>query len=207
MNIVIGDDHGLIRTGIKLICKDLEFISIIGEGQNGEEIIKIIDSLEKQKINIDLIILDINMPNMNGFNCIEKLRQKNQSYKILFLTMYEEDEYILKALTLGAVGYVSKGYADKELPEALKIIQMGGTYISPRLSHHIIKNKIENSILSPRENQILTYISQGYNLTEIGKELNLSVKTIDTYKSRIMTKLNCKRKHELIAIAIERKLV
>lgn len=209
MNILIGDDHGLIRTGIKLMCKDVPCANIVAEVDRGEAVLK---ALREHK-EIDLVILDINMPGMSGFDCAEAIKEEELPCKILFLSMYEEEEYILKALELGAVGYVSKGYADQELADALIVIAEGGSYISPRLSHHVIKQvvstkkSVEEDALSSRELEVLSFICAGYGLTEIGEKLNLSVKTIDTYKSRIMAKTKCEKKHELIAYAKKRGLV
>ena len=205
--IMIVDDHPLIRTGLRLLLKEAAGFKVTGEAGSAEE------ALEKLAAEpVDILILDISMPGMSGLDCIRAARQVCPQIRILMLSMHEDETYICKAMRLGANGYVPKASADDELLDAVRTVAEGRFYLSPNAEQSLLtslfingKQAEERPIdqLSPRELEVFGYLVHGYTITEIGKKLQLSVKTIDTHKTKLMEKLGCHRRSELVTIALK----
>lgn len=211
IRIFLADDHALVRTGLRLLLKSDPAIEVVGEASNGRELL---DKLVH--ICADIIVLDISMPEMSGLACISKIREYYPKTKIIILSMHEDENYIKNAMNLGASGYVPKASADAELFDAIHQISKGKIYLSSNaaqsliaaiFSHQPQQEHNEYKTLSARELEVLKYIVHGHSITEIGELLNLSVKTIDTYKTRIMEKLNCKKKSQLVDYALKNGLL
>ena len=209
--IMIVDDHPLIRTGLRLLLKEAAGFKVTGEAGSAEE------ALEKLAAEpVDILILDISMPGMSGLDCIRAARQVCPQIRILMLSMHEDETYICKAMRLGANGYVPKASADDELLDAVRTVAGGRFYLSPNAEQSLLtslfingKQAEERPIdqLSPRELEVFGYLVHGYTITEIGKKLQLSVKTIDTHKTKLMEKLGCHRRSELVTIALKYRVL
>lgn len=207
-NILIADDHSVVRRGIKQILTDEPDMRVTGEASNSEELLKMLGS-----DSWDLLILDITMPGKSGLDALIDIKQLTPELKILILSMHPEEEIALRALKSGADGYLNKESVPGELIRAIKKVLSGGKYISSTLaeaiifSNHSEANKEPHEELSEREFQVLCLIASGLSLTEIAEKFSLSVKTISTYRSRILEKMEMKSNVELTHYAIKHKLV
>ncbi|GAB6283002.1 MAG: response regulator transcription factor [Ignavibacterium sp.] len=209
IKIIIADDHPIFRKGLIEIIELNEDCQIVGEASNGNEAIELI---EKQ--STDIIILDIDMPEKNGFEAAFYIQSKNINTKVIFLTMYNEKDIFDKAMKLNALGYVLKDSALNEIIDAIKFVNNGKHFISPQLSEFLINRKDEKSInknenlfsqLTQTEIKILKLISQNKSSSEIAKLLFVSPKTIENHRNNISKKLGLHGKHSLIKFAFEKK--
>ena len=196
MKILLIDDHKLIKIGIKVLLEDDGKISVIDDCASKTEF------LEKIKDNIyNLFICDISLPDGSGYDILEIIKEKKLDTKVIILSMYEDKSYIKKALRLGASGYVTKSTAHEEILQAIdKVIVKDEIYLNDKYAtifYELFKEDKEIE-LSEREKEVGRYIVEGYTLTDIGEKLFLSVKTVDTYKKRLMEKTNTKKRSELV---------
>lgn len=207
MDIMVVDDHSLIRKGLKLLLKSKADLNVTAEAASAEE------ALEKLAQNaVQLMILDISMPGMGGLKCIEQAKKLVPKLKIIILSMHEEENYIKNAMQLGANGYIPKASADDELLDAVNTVSKGKFYLGKSAEQSLLSSlfapeeKLEPNLidrLSPREHEVFRYLVHGFTVTEIAAKLHLSVKTVDTHKTKIMDKLECKKRNELVSLAIE----
>ena len=196
MKILLIDDHKLIKIGIKVLLEDDEKISVIDDCASKTEF------LEKIKDTIyNLFICDISLPDGSGYDILEIIKEKKLDAKVIILSMHEDKSYIKKALRLGASGYVTKSTAHEEILQAIdKVIVKDEIYLNDKYAtifYELFKEDKEIE-LSEREKEVGRYIVEGYTLTDIGEKLFLSVKTVDTYKKRLMEKTNTKKRSELV---------
>ena len=196
MKILLIDDHKLIKIGIKVLLEDDGKISVIDDCASKTEF------LEKIKDNIyNLFICDISLPDGSGYDILEIIKEKKLDAKVIILSMHEDKSYIKKAFRLGASGYVTKSTAHEEILQAIdKVIVKDEIYLNDKYAkifYELFKEDKEIE-LSEREKEVGRYIVEGYTLTDIGEKLFLSVKTVDTYKKRLMEKTNTKKRSELV---------
>jgi len=207
--ILIADDHAVVRRGVKQILEEEPGLKVLGQATNGYEVIQNI-----QEKNWDILILDITLPDRNGLDVLKEVKSLRPDLPVLILSIHPEEEFAVRALKLKASGYVAKGSVPEELVLATKMILKGHKYISPSLTEKIagyleLDNDIEKSlheILSKREKEVLIMIASGKRITDIAEILYLSVKTVSTYRKRILEKLNLKTTAGLIRYAIENSL-
>ena len=206
LTVLLADDHKLLRSGLKLLLQRNPDLLVVGEAADGEETLRLFGQLEP-----DILLLDLSMPNMDGMECLREIKSRRPDAKVIVLTMHEDENYIRKAMRLGASGYIPKGSADDELLDAIRTVAAGRFYLSPNAEQSLLSSLFaggddeeENPIerLSPRELEVFEYLVHGYTITEIGEKLRLSVKTIDTHKSKILEKLGCKKRSELVSLAL-----
>ncbi|MEW5805030.1 MAG: response regulator transcription factor [bacterium] len=207
INILIADDHSVVREGLKYILKKIPD-TIISEASNGMEVIETI-----KKKHYDLILLDIAMPGRAGIDTLIELKDVQPDTKVLVLSMFPEEQYALRALKSGASGYLTKESIPGELIKAIKKVLHGGKYISSQFSDKLLLTidtegeRLAHDSLSNREYQVMRMIASGKTLSEIAEELSLSVKTIGTYRSRILEKMGIRNNAEIIQYAVKDKLV
>ena len=211
LNIMIVDDHSLIRKGLRLLLKGKADFTVTAEAASGEE------ALQKVRHEpVDIMLLDISMPGAGGLAIIEQAKEYRPKLKIVILSMHEDENYIRKAMRLGANGYIPKASADDELVDALRAVAAGRFYLSKNAEQSLLTSLFAGPgedeqdptrCLSPRELEVFEYMVHGYTITEIGSLLNLSVKTIDTHKTKIMEKLGCKKRNELVKLALKYNLL
>jgi DNA-binding NarL/FixJ family response regulator len=208
MKILIVDDHAVVRKGIKQILSEESDINHVGEASNSDELFN-----QLYDLNWDLIILDITLPGKNGLDILFELKQRKPDINVLILTMHPEEEIAIRALKTGASGFLNKDSVPGELIKAIRKISGGGKYISSTLGEKLAMyldrdiNKLPHELLSGREFQIFCLISSGHTLTAIAEELAISVKTVSTYRTRILEKMDMKTNVELTHYAIKHKLV
>lgn len=207
---MIVDDHLLIRAGMKMLLKNTPAYTVTAEAESGEEALRL---LAVQPI--DLVIMDISMPGMGGLACIRAIREQYPDVKVLVLSMHEDEEYIYKAMQYGAMGYLPKTSADDELFDALHALAEGRRYLSPNAQQSLMdimfrpQEAEENprGLLTAREKEIFDALIHGCTITEIAERMHISVKTVDTHKTHIYSKLNCSRRSELVSLALRHGLL
>lgn len=208
INVLIADDHAVVRRGISQIISEDPEIKVLGEASNSDEIMQ---QLYDHEWNV--IVLDITMPGKNGLDALIEIKNKRPEIKVLILSMHPEEEIALRALKTGASGYLNKDSVPGELIKAIRRVYNGGKYISSNLAESIAmsldkdSNLLPHEFLSEREFQVMCLIASGNALSQIAEELNLSVKTVSTYRARILEKMNLKSNVELTHYAIKHHLV
>jgi len=205
ITVFIIDDHQMLIDGIKAFLLNESEFKIVGEALRSTEAIERI-----KKIDVDVIITDINMPEMNGLQLANAIRRVKPEQKILALSMYGDKAVITDMIDAGVKGYVLKNTGKQELITALKLIANGGTYFSGDVAKEI--NRVDDSIdkryvLTPREREIVRYVAQGLSHTEIGDKICISPRTVDTHRTNIMRKLEVHSIAELIKIALQLKII
>ena len=207
INILMVDDHLIVREGIKRIINDIPDMNIIAEASSGEEAMNLIS------INTyDLILLDISMPGQNGLQTLKLIKKHNKKLRVLMLSMHSEEQYAMRSMKAGASGYMTKETASEELVLAIRKIHNGRKYISKEVAELLATDlyhqdeKDPHEYLSDREFEILKFIASGKTTNNIAKDLVISPKTVSTYRHRIMEKLNMKTNSDLIHYVIDYKL-
>jgi len=206
-NILIADDHPAIRNGVKLILKN-EFSEVaFGEAASGKEALEML----KQK-EWDVIILDMDMPDGNGLDVLKKLKEQQCKVPVLMFSMHPEEEIAIRALKVGASGYLSKDTASEELANAIRVILSGKKFITPAVAERLAMqlenpaSKAPHEFLSAREYQTFILFAEGKTVTQIAKELKLGVPTISTFRLRILEKMGMKTTAEMVRYAIRNNL-
>lgn len=207
LRVLIADDHAIVRKGLQQIVKEQAPFIEVDEASDGQEVLdKVFAS------NWDCLVLDISMPGRTGLDILSEVRHSRPSLPVLILSMHPEDQYAIRVLKAGAAGYMTKDTALDELVGAIQRVVEGGKYVSPSLAEKLALGlsggleKLPHQTLSDREYTVLLMIGQGKSVGEIGDELGLSVKTISTYRSRILEKLNMKSNADLIRYVIDNNL-
>lgn len=211
IRIALADDHHLIRSGLKLLLGCSEAIEIVGEAADGAAALVLAEELAP-----DILLLDLAMPGMDGLECLRQLNQRCLKTRVIVLTMYEDENYVLEAMLAGAHGYVQKSSIDTELFQAIENVAAGKIHLKEAAAKSMLamllverQKSVPPAIpvsLSPREQEVLRLYARGFSLREIGEQLGLSTKTVDTYKTRIMEKLGLDKKSELISYAMQQGL-
>ncbi len=208
IRILIADDHAIVREGLKQVASDVPDMVVADEACDG------LDVLSKVRRNqYDVIVLDIHMPGPSGIDILRQLKSEQPTLPILVLSMYPEEQYAVRALRAGASAYLTKGSAPDELVAAIRKVSLGGRYVTASLAEKLASYlqadwaRPAHEELSDREYQVMCMIASGKTLTEIGEELSLSVKTISTYRSRVLAKMRLHNNAELTRYAIESGLV
>jgi len=207
IKVIIADDHAIVRRGIKEILDETDTIRVIDEVQNGKELInKLLSS------KYDVVLLDINMPGSNGLEILKDIKKINPYQVVLMLSIYPEEEYAIRAIKTGASGYLKKDSSPSEIESAVKTVYSGKKYLSMDLYDKLIDELNEPDKenpykkLSNREMEILIKIGKGRTLSEISDEMNLSPKTVSTYRSRILEKMRMKNNAEIMKYVIVNKI-
>ena len=208
IKVVVVDDHAVVREGLKRIIAENDGMMVSGEAADGFEAMQVI-----KKEHCDVVLLDITMPNKSGLDVLKELHAESPRLPVLVLSMHPEDQYALRVLRAGAAGYVTKESAPAKLVQAIRKVVRGGKYVSPSLAEKLVydlgthTDKAPHEILSDREYQVLCMIGSGKTVTQIAEELALSVKTISTYRVRILEKLKMNNNAEMTRYAIKEGLV
>jgi two-component system response regulator NreC len=210
IKVLLCDDHTLFREGIKAILKDEASIEIVGEAADGRQAVA-----KALQLRPDVVLMDIAMPDLSGFDATRRILQSNAKAKVIILTMYEEEEVINRCLAAGASGYVLKDAPRAHLIHAIDVVNKGGQYLSSRALKKVVKQYVKGARstatgyerLSDREREVLKLLADGLALKEIAVKLVLSVKTVDAHKTNLMRKLDLHDRSELIKYAIQRKLI
>jgi DNA-binding NarL/FixJ family response regulator len=208
IRIVVADDHTIVREGLKQLLSAAPDLSVIGEAQNGHEVLERARALE-----FEVLLLDMSMPGKSGIELIKQVHAEKPKLRILVLSMHEEEQYAVRAIRAGAAGYLTKDSASAQLVSAIRKVAGGGAFITESVAQQLALGAMPqtegppHAALSDREFQVFREIASGKSVSEIAAELNLSVKTVSTHKARIMQKMNISNPAELIRYAIRHRLV
>ena len=203
IKVFLVDDHELVRTGIRRLLEDVRGIKVVGEADSGESAIKWCRSGQA-----DIILMDMNMPGIGGLEATKKILRFNPDVKVIVLTIHTENPFPAKVMQAGASGYLTKGAAPDEMINAIRIVQSGQRYLSPEIAQQMALSQFtpdaENPFkdLSERELQIMMMITKGEKVTDISEQLNLSPKTVNSYRYRLFNKLDINGDVELTHLAI-----
>ncbi|MFP4381401.1 MAG: response regulator [Candidatus Sumerlaeia bacterium] len=202
IRVMVVDDHPIVRDGIKANLEDADIITVIAEASNGEEALALAEETKP-----DVIVMDMKLPDMNGLEATEKLREKLPSAKVVILSMYDDKNYVLQSVRRGARGYLLKDSSAEDLVNAIAQIHRGGAFFDPEVTDFLLNpdadDDIENVELSSREREVLTLIAEGLSNKEIASKLFLSVRTIEAHRENIMRKLSIHGTAALTKYAIE----
>lgn len=208
MKILIADDHEVVREGLKQIVRKLNAFTDMEEASDGTETLDKIDNN-----HYDLVIMDISMPGKSGLDILQILKDRQKKVPILILSIYTEEQYAIRALKLGANGYLNKNSAYRELANAINTVMSGGRYISPTLAEKIIFTKqdglslVPHEKLSEREFQIFCMLAKGRSIKDIAEDLFISDKTVSTHRMRILAKMGITKNAELTSYALKNNLI
>ena len=207
--IVLADDHILFREGLRSLLMNINDVEVVGESGNGREAVALCRELRP-----DLVIMDVAMPELNGIEAARKIKDENPEARIIALSMHSSKRFVLDMLQAGAMAYILKNAAFKELAAALSAVKLGRAYLSPAVASVVVEKIAAPrggetdgpGLLTPREREILQLLAEGKKVTEIGDKLHVSAKTVQTHRRNIMGKLKVKSLPELTKFAIQHGL-
>ena len=208
MHILIADDHGIVRAGLRMLLDRQEGMTVIAEAEDG------VDAVEKTLAQKpDIAILDVAMPRMTGLQAARHIREQAPDVQVLLLSMHDDERYLLEALKAGANGYVLKRAADTDLVEAVRSVARGGSFISPHAEGTLMKKVLDDpegdptEKLTPREREVVKLIAEAYTNKEIAAILNLAEKTVESHRANVLAKLGMRDRVEIVRYAIRRGLI
>jgi len=208
IRLVVADDHPIVREGLKQVLSGASDLAVVGEAQNGHEVLQRVRELE-----FDVLLLDMSMPGKSGIELIKQVRGEKPKLRILVLSMHPEPQYAVRAIKAGASGYLTKESASAQLVSAIRKVAGGGAFITDSVAEQLALGAMPQTegpphrALSDREFQVLQLLVSGKAVSDVAEELNLSVKTVSTHKARIMQKMNMSNPTELIRYALRHGLI
>ena len=207
MKILIADDHGIVRSGVKLLLDRQPDMEVVAEAEDG------VDALEQAvRLKPDVAVLDVSMPRMTGLQATHEIKKQSPATQVLILSMHDDERYLFEALRAGASGYVLKRAADKDLVDAVRAASRGEPFLTSNAQQALIRDFIDrgeeaHDELSPREQEVVKLIAEAHTNKEIAEILHLSEKTVESHRGRVLQKLGMRDRVELVRYAIRRGLV
>lgn len=212
IRVVLADDHTVLRAGLKALINSEPDMEVVGEAANGREAVELAERLRP-----DVVVMDIGMPDMNGLDATRAISRRELPSRVLVLTMHAEEQYLLQVLQAGGSGYVLKRSADTELMDAIRAVHRGEAFLYPGATKLLLEEYLRSAApdaaeaakkrLTDREREVLALTAAGYTNQEIAGRLYISPKTVDTYRQRIMEKLNLHHRSELVRYALDKGLL
>jgi two-component system, NarL family, response regulator NreC len=210
IRVLIADDHTIVRSGVRLLLEAEPDIEVVGEALEGNQAIELVASLKP-----DVVLMDIAMPGIDGFEATRQIKTRFPEIQVLVLTMHRSDEYFFEMLEAGASGYLLKGADTSDLVKAVRFVHRGEVFLYPTMAQKLLReffkrtkfSSINESLLSPRENEILHLVADGYSNKEIAEKLVVSSSTVHSHLSNLMGKLGMKSRRELIQYARKQGLI
>jgi two-component system response regulator NreC len=212
IRILLADDHTLFRQGIKTLINAEADMEVVSEASNGGDAVD-----RAAEVRPDLVLMDIGMPGLSSFEATRQIKKNRPETRVLFLTMYDDEDYLVEGMEVGASGYVLKDSPSGQLVSAIRDICRGGSYLSPRMLSQLVddfRSRIKNAnrlprfaTLTTREREVLKMLAEGQSVKEIACDLNLSVKTVEAHKFNLMRKLDIHNKAQLVQYAIQKKII
>ncbi len=212
IRVFITDDHTLFRQGIKTLISAESDMEVVGEAPNGGEAVT-----KSAELRPDIVLMDIGMPGLSSFEASRQIKKNRPETKVLFLTMYDDEDYLVECMEVGAGGYVLKDSPAAQLVAAIRDVYRGGSYLSPRMLSQLVddfRSRIKTAhrlprfaTLTTREKEVLKLLAEGNSVKEIACSLNLSVKTVEAHKFNLMRKLDIHNKAQLVQYAIQKKII
>jgi two-component system, NarL family, response regulator NreC len=212
IRIMLADDHTLFRQGIRIMISAEADMEVVGEASNGGEAVD-----KAIEVRPDVVFMDIGMPGLSSFESTRQITKNRPETKVLFLTMYDDEDYLVESIEAGASGYVLKDSPSQQLVTAVRDISRGGSYLSPRMQSQLVddfRSRIKSAnqlprfaTLTPREREVLKMLAEGNSVKDVACDLNLSVKTVEAHKFNLMRKLNIHNKAQLVQYAFQKKII
>jgi len=212
IRVFLTDDHTLFRQGIRTLISAESDMEVVGEASNGSDAI-----IKAAETRPDVILMDIGMAGLSSFEATRQVRKNRPETKVLFLTMYDDEDYLVECMEVGAGGYVLKDSPAAQLVSAIRDVNRGGSYLSPRMLAQLVddfRTRIKSTTrlprfatLTTREKEVLKLLAEGNSVKEIAGSLNLSVKTVEAHKFNLMRKLDIHNKAQLVQYAIQKKII
>lgn len=202
IRVALVDDHSLVRDGIRALLSVMAPLEVVGEAENGADAIEMVGRCQP-----DLLLVDISLKDINGLELTRVLRSQYPALKVLVLSMYDNYEYVSESVRSGASGYVLKNAPSREIIAAIEAIASGGTFYSAEIAQRLIADKSTDNELTPRESQVLYKMAQGMNNKEMARDLDISVRTVETHRLSIRRKLNIDKPAALVKYAIDHGII
>jgi DNA-binding NarL/FixJ family response regulator len=209
IRIVVADDHKLVRAGIAALLCDVPDVEVVGQACDGFDAVKMVAELSP-----DILLLDLAMPGMTGLEALAKIHESQPDVRVIIISMHDIEEHVLRAFKLGAMGFMLKDVAPEELVQAIMTVNMGNTWLSTSVSNTVVSSYLrrgeseEDSVqLTARQSQVLKMIAEGYSMKKISVALDLSVKTIETFRTQIMRRLDIHDIAGLVRYAIRQHII
>ncbi len=212
IRVLLADDHGVVRKGLRLLLERYEGIEVIGEAADGREAVKLAEELTPT-----LVIMDIGMPQLNGIDATAQITRRDASIGIIILSMHSDEGYIVRALGAGAKGYLLKDSAEEDLVRAVRVVAQGRPFFSPRITQTLLEDYVRQlrqkglqdtyDLLTEREREILQLLAEGKSNKEVAAVLDLSVYTVETHRTNLMQKLGLHNTAEIVLYAVRKKII
>jgi two-component system response regulator NreC len=210
--ILIADDHGIVRKGLRLQLEQHQGFEVVGEASDGREAIRLAEELKP-----DVVIMDIAMPNLNGIEATAQLVKRNPKIGVIMLSMHSDETYLTRTLSAGAKGYLLKDTADVDIHRAVQVVAQGKPFFSPMIANTLLEDYMRQlqqrglqdsyDLLTDREKEILQLLAEGKSNKEVATELNLSTYTVETHRTHIMQKLNLHSAADIVLYAVRKKII
>jgi len=210
--ILIADDHGIVRKGLRLQLEQHEGFQVVGEAADGREAVRMAEELRP-----DVVIMDIAMPNLNGIDATTQLVKRNPQIGVIMLSMHSDESYLTRTLAAGAKGYLLKDSADVDLLRAVQVVAQGKPFFSPAIANTLLEDYMRQlqqrglqdsyDLLTDREKEILQLLAEGKSNKDVASILNLSTYTVETHRTHIMQKLNLHSSAEIVLYAVRKKII
>ena len=212
VRILVADDHGVVRKGLRLILERHDGLEVIGEAADGREAVRL-----GEELSPDIVIMDVGMPQLNGIDATAQILHRNPRAGVIILSMHSDEGYIVRALSAGAKGYLLKDSAEEDLIQAVRIVAQGRPFFSPRITQTLLDDYVRQlrqkglqdsyDLLTEREKEVLQLISEGKSNKEVATILGLSVYTVETHRTNLMQKLNLHNTAEIVLYAVRKKII
>jgi RNA polymerase sigma factor (sigma-70 family) len=212
IRILIADDHGIVRKGLRLQLEQNPAFEVVGEATEGREAVRMADELHP-----DVVIMDIAMPNLNGIQATTQLVKKHPQIGVIILSMHSDETYLIRTLAAGAKGYLLKENADMDLHNAVQTVAQGKPFFSPAIANTLLEDYMRelqqrglqdsHDLLTDREKEILQLLAEGRSNKEVASALNLSTNTVETHRTRIMQKLDLHSAAEIVLYAVRKRII
>jgi two-component system response regulator NreC len=212
IRILLADDHGVVRKGLRFILEQEPEMKVIGEACDGREVVKMAEEQTP-----DVVIMDIGMPKLNGIEATAQIVKRNPDIGVIFLSMHSDESYLLRALTAGAKGYLLKDSAETDLVRAVQAVASHKSFFSPAIANTLLEDYLRQlkqrgmqdsyDLLTEREKEILQLIAEGKSNKDVAAMLNISVYTVETHRTHIMQKLNLHNMAEIVLFAVRKKII
>ncbi len=212
VRILIADDHGIVRKGLRLQLEQNEQFQVVGEASDGREAVRLAEELAPQ-----VVIMDIAMPNLNGIEATAQMIKRNPQLRVIILSMHSDESYLTRALSSGAKGYLLKETADLDLYRAVQAVAQGKVFFSPAIANTLLEDYMRQlqqrglqdsyDLLTDREKEVLQLLAEGKSNKEVATVLDLSTYTVETHRTRIMQKLNLHSSADIVLYAVRKKII
>lgn len=212
IRVLICDDHDIVRSGLRMLLLAEDDIEIIGEASNGREAVQ-----QAVKLQPDVVVMDLQMPDMNGIEATRQIRERCPSCAVLALTIHEDEQFFFQMISAGAMGYVPKRAAPEDLVQAIRVVNTGSVFLYPSMASLLVSDYLtrmeagdsdtHTDSLTDREREVLTLVAQGIMNRDIAEQLSISVKTVERHRENIMNKLGLHSRTELVKYALRKGLI